>query len=96
VCGGALGTAADRKIGRCADCPGDVDSALFERLREWRTEQASAQKVPAYCVVTDATLTAIAERRPTSAGQLGAIPGIGKAKLDRYAEDILQLCGTPR
>jgi DNA helicase-2/ATP-dependent DNA helicase PcrA len=92
VCGAALASAADRKIGRCADCPGDVDSALFERLRQWRTEQASAQKVPAYCVVTDATLTAIAESRPTSPGQLGAIPGIGKAKLDRYAEDILQLC----
>ena len=92
VCGAALGSAAERKVGRCADCPGDVDSALFERLRQWRTEQASAQKVPAYCVVTDATLTAIAESRPSSPTQLGAIPGIGKAKLDRYAEDILNLC----
>jgi DNA helicase-2/ATP-dependent DNA helicase PcrA len=96
VCGAALGSAADRKIGRCADCPGDVDSALFERLRAWRTEQASAQKVPAYCVVTDATLTAIAESRPTSPGQLGAIPGIGKTKLERYAAEILQLCGPSR
>ena len=96
VCGAALGSAADRKIGRCADCPGDVDAAVFERLRAWRTEQASAQKVPAYCVVTDATLTAIAETRPTSPDQLGAIPGIGKAKLERYAEEILELCEPSR
>ena len=96
VCGAALASAADRKIGRCADCPGDVDAALFEQLRAWRTQQASAQQVPAYCVVTDATLTAIAERRPASPSQLGAIPGIGKAKLDRYADDILQLCTAGR
>ncbi len=94
VCGAALSAAAERKVGRCADCPGDVDAALFDRLRAWRTEQASAQKLPAYCVVTDATLTAIAELRPSSPGELVAIPGIGKAKMDRYADDILALCGA--
>ena len=92
VCGAALSVAADRKIGRCAACPGDVDAALFDRLRAWRAAQASAQKVPAYCVVTDATLTAIAEIRPSDPGELVAIPGIGKAKMDRYATDILTLC----
>ncbi len=59
VCGAPLSAAADRKIGRCADCPSSVDEALFDRLRAWRLERAQEQKVPAYVVFTDATLTAI-------------------------------------
>ncbi len=94
VCGAGLSGASERKIGRCAGCPGDVDAALFERLREWRTGQAAAQQVPAYCVVTDATLTAIAETRPADPVALVAIPGIGKAKMDRYADQILALCAA--
>jgi DNA helicase-2/ATP-dependent DNA helicase PcrA len=90
-CGRALSTAAERKIGRCQDCPATYDEALFERLRAWRTDQASAQKVPAYVVFTDATLTAIAETRPSDQRELLKIPGLGKAKLDRYGDDVLAL-----
>ena len=28
--------AAEKKVGRCADCPASYDEELFERLREWR------------------------------------------------------------
>ena len=35
-CGAELTTAAQRKTGRCDDCPPSYDEALFERLREWR------------------------------------------------------------
>ncbi len=47
--------------------------------------------MPAYVVFTDATLTAIAEQRPTDTAGLVAIPGIGAAKLDRYGTDVLAL-----
>jgi DNA helicase-2/ATP-dependent DNA helicase PcrA len=47
--------------------------------------------VPAYVVFTDATLTALAERRPGSAAELTAIAGIGPHKLDRYGEAVLAL-----
>ena len=53
-----------RKLGRCEDCPSAYDEALFERLREWRAEQAQEASVPAYVVFTDATLIALAEARP--------------------------------
>ena len=85
VCGAALPTAADRKLGRCADCPSSIDEALFERLRAWRLERAQEQKVPAYVVFTDATLIAIAETRPDDEHALAAVPGVGRTKLDRYA-----------
>src|SRR3954454_3443637 len=59
TCGKTLGSTAERKVGRCADCPASYDEALFERLREWRVERAAEEKVPAYVVFTDLTLQAI-------------------------------------
>jgi DNA helicase-2/ATP-dependent DNA helicase PcrA len=93
VCGKALIEAVDRKLGRCADCPSDLDQALFQRLREWRSEQAKEQSLPAYCVFTDATLTAIAEGRPADRAALARIPGVGTAKLERYADEVLTILG---
>jgi DNA helicase II / ATP-dependent DNA helicase PcrA len=92
VCGAPLSAPADRKIGRCGDCPSGMDENLFERLRAWRLERAQEQQVPAYVVFTDATLTAIAESRPGDEKALAAIPGVGRTKLDRYGGDVLQLC----
>ena len=74
VCGKALIEAVDRKLGRCADCPSDLDQALFQRLRDWRLAQAQEQSVPAYVVFTDATLTAIAEIKPADRSALGEDP----------------------
>jgi DNA helicase-2/ATP-dependent DNA helicase PcrA len=92
VCGAPLSAAADRKIGRCADCPSSVDEALFEQLRAWRLERAQEQKIPAYVVFTDATLIAIAETRPADENALAAVPGVGRTKLDRYGSELLELC----
>jgi DNA helicase II / ATP-dependent DNA helicase PcrA len=93
VCGTALLTGPERKLGRCATCPSDLDEALLERLREWRTRTASAAKVPAYVVFTDATLIALAERQPANDAGLVDIAGIGPRKLARYGPAVLALVG---
>jgi DNA helicase-2/ATP-dependent DNA helicase PcrA len=93
VCGAGLINGVDRKLGRCATCPATLDEELFERLREWRIRMATAQKVPAYVVFTDATLTALAERRPTRTEELVAIAGIGPRKLNLYGDAVLALVG---
>ena len=92
-CGKDLVSAATRKVGRCQDCPPTYDEATFEALRVWRLAVAGASKVPAYVVFTDATLTAIAERTPATAGQLAVISGVGARKLDRYGSDVLAILG---
>ncbi len=74
---------------RSAAAAGTADPALFERLRRWRAEAARAAGVPAYVVFHDATLAAIAERRPVSAGDLAQVPGVGPAKLQRYGSELL-------
>ncbi|MDQ1643486.1 MAG: ATP-dependent helicase UvrD/PcrA [Actinomycetota bacterium] len=88
-CGRALSGGVARKLGRCADCPSSYDEALFEALREWRSQQAKDQSVPAYVIFTDATLTAIAETTPTTEAALLAVSGVGRGKLDRYGADVL-------
>jgi ATP-dependent DNA helicase RecQ len=74
--------------------PGDVqldggDRALFERLRAWRREEAAEAGVPAYVVLSDRTLRAVASARPTDAAALSSIHGIGPAKLERYGSALL-------
>jgi DNA helicase-2/ATP-dependent DNA helicase PcrA len=91
VCGATVTGTLAVKLSRCASCPSDADPELLEQLRDWRTGRAKEQKVPAYVVFTDATLTAIAEQRPSDTAGLVAIPGIGAAKLDRYGADVLAL-----
>ncbi|MDQ6725572.1 MAG: HRDC domain-containing protein, partial [Actinomycetota bacterium] len=71
------------------ETPAPGESPAFDALRAWRTEVARRDKVPPYVVMSDAHLKGIAERRPSTAGELAACPGIGPLKLERYGEDIL-------
>jgi DNA helicase-2/ATP-dependent DNA helicase PcrA len=91
VCGATLLAGADRKLGRCPTCPSDLDEDLFERLQAWRRRTAEAHKVPAYVVFTDATVVALAERRPTTPAELLAIAGIGPRKLGQYGAAVFAL-----
>jgi DNA helicase-2/ATP-dependent DNA helicase PcrA len=65
----------------------------FEALRRWRAERAKADAVPAYVVFHDSTLHEIAARRPATRGELRAVPGVGPAKLERYADGLLATLG---
>ncbi|MDQ4030799.1 MAG: ATP-dependent DNA helicase UvrD2 [Actinomycetota bacterium] len=91
ICGIPVTGTIAVKLARCAACPSDADPELLDRLRDWRTGCAKEQRVPAFVIFTDATLTAIAEQRPADAAGLTAIPGIGAAKLDRYGAEVLAL-----
>jgi ATP-dependent DNA helicase RecQ len=66
-------------------------AGVFERLRQWRAAAAREQGIPAYVIFHDATLRAIAERRPGSLAELARIAGVGEAKLARYGEQIIDL-----
>ncbi|WP_426366006.1 ATP-dependent DNA helicase UvrD2 [Streptomyces sp. E-08] len=92
VCGATLTEAGAMKLMRCEDCPSDMDEALYERLRDWRSEQARELGQPAYCVFTDKTLMAIAERVPATDGELSSIAGVGARKLDRFGAEVLAIC----
>ncbi len=67
------------------------DEPLFEALREMRTEIARADKVPPYVVFHDAVLRAIASHRPQSLDAMGAVRGMGPAKIAKYGERVLAI-----
>jgi DNA helicase-2/ATP-dependent DNA helicase PcrA len=90
-CQRPLPSSRERNRGYCNDCPVPYDEELFESLRTWRKDRAADESVPAYVVFSDATLEAIAEVRPTDRRGLLMISGIGQAKLDKYAEEILEI-----
>ena len=66
---------------------------LLQRLKDWRRKRAQADDVPAYVVFHDRTLAEIADRRPGDRSGLAEIPGVGPAKLERYADEILEIVG---
>ncbi|WVK89479.1 ATP-dependent DNA helicase UvrD2 [Dactylosporangium sp. AC04546] len=91
ICGTGLINGVDRKLGRCASCPSDLDEELLGRLVDWRARLAQVQRVPPFVIFTDVTLAAIAERRPGRREELAVIAGIGPRKLGLYGDDVLAL-----
>lgn len=67
------------------------EAQLFDALRNWRRETASAGGVPPYVIFHDATLAAIVEARPGDLAALARVPGIGEAKLKRYGAGVLSI-----
>ncbi len=79
-----------RELGVALQTPAaPPDDPLLASLKQWRRERAKEEGKPAYVVFHDATLAAIAARRPETEAELGALPGIGPAKLERYGADVL-------
>ena len=70
-----------------------ADPASIDALREWRRQEAARRSVPAYVVLHDRTLAALAAARPATLDALSEIPGIGPAKLEAYGKDLLALLG---
>lgn len=91
TCTTALVTPAERARGRCRQCPSTANEQMVERIRAWRLRESRRHGVPAFTVLTDATVESIAENRPETAAELAAISGIGPVKLDRYGDQLLAL-----
>lgn len=85
----------NRQLARAACGAGSkadpVQSALFQSLRAWRLEQARAQKVPAYVVLSDRVLGAIATQLPVTLEALSHLKGIGPRKLEQYGQAVIEL-----
>ncbi|MGC2940004.1 MULTISPECIES: ATP-dependent DNA helicase UvrD2 [unclassified Brevibacterium] len=92
-CGRALVSQIDRSVGRCSDCPADIDLELLDSLRRWRVRVGLEQGLPPYLVLTDTSLSVIAEVRPRSLAELARVPGIGATKLELYGTQLLGMLG---
>jgi len=69
----------------------EADMGLFNLLRDWRSQRCKKEGVPPYVLVTNLQLAHIVKSRPQSLTELMKIEGIGKAKADKYGEDLLKI-----
>jgi superfamily II DNA helicase RecQ len=76
--------------------PARADLRVEEALRAWRLTEARSRGVPAFRILTDQALRGIAERRPASAAELLAIPGIGIAAVEKYGRQIYRILAEAR
>ncbi|MET0402546.1 MAG: DNA topoisomerase 3 [Cystobacter sp.] len=73
-----------------------VDAAspqLVEELKAWRLSEARKRRVPAFRILTDRVLDAIASARPRDDAALLRIHGVGPTLTERYGQRILELVG---
>lgn len=67
---------------------------LVATLRAWRLQEAKKKRVPAFRILTNRALVAIAEARPGSAASLGAVTGVGAKLLQTYGAQLVALCSS--
>ena len=67
------------------------DSKLEDALRQWRLAEAKRRGVPAFRIFSDQVLKAVAARRPATAAELLAIPGLGIGTVEKYGAQIYRL-----
>ncbi|MFY9824355.1 MAG: HRDC domain-containing protein [Thermoanaerobaculia bacterium] len=72
-----------------AAAPGLVSPQLVEALKVWRRAEAKRRRVPAFRIVTDRALHAIAQSLPRSESDLLNVPGIGPTIVQKYGREIL-------
>jgi len=73
---------------------GRADPEVLRALRSWRATTARASGVPAFVVLHDTTLAAVAEAVPHDRSALLALPGVGPVKADRYGEALLAVVAS--
>jgi ATP-dependent DNA helicase RecQ len=68
-----------------------ADQAVYDTLRAWRRERAKTDGVPAYVVLQDTHMHAIARARPRAMDDLARCPGMGAKRLELYGDAILAI-----
>jgi ATP-dependent DNA helicase RecQ len=63
---------------------------LYSMLRDLRLKLAKREDVPPYVIFSNKTLDALARYQPVTTDEALEVPGIGAAKLQRYATPFLE------
>jgi ATP-dependent DNA helicase RecQ len=70
------------------------NDALFEKLRQLRSELAQAQKVPPFVIFSDRTLHEMCARLPQNTSELLEVKGVGEHKAEQYGAAFLEILAT--
>jgi ATP-dependent DNA helicase RecQ len=68
----------------------EYDAELFDKLRNLRKQLAEDENVPAYIVLSDATLQELACYLPHTIDEVRNISGFGQMKVEKYGHTFMQ------
>ncbi|WP_233148668.1 ATP-dependent DNA helicase RecQ [Rhodopirellula sp. MGV] len=68
-----------------------LTQAVSESLKRWRRRTSAALGIPAFRVLSNATLQRLAEIRPATSSELEEIAGIGPSTMEQHGYDILEV-----
>jgi hypothetical protein len=80
--------AANKKITPASDI---INAGLFFDLKNWRDKTCNEQDLPIYLVANNNSLKEIATYLPKTKQHLQLISGFGKAKAEKYGDEILEM-----
>jgi len=98
----AAGSAGRTKRPKAAKTPPPPNDSpppspeLVAALKEWRLEEARRREVPAFHILHDRTLMAIAAAHPQDQDNLLAVRGMGPGLMGKYGEAILKVLAKHR
>ena len=69
----------------------DYDVEVYDKLRELRTQIATANNIPPYIVFSDKTLKDLSVKQPQSKEEMLNVHGIGEVKFERYGKEFLSI-----
>jgi len=90
------GRSAEKGSAAAAARPASADAIpahLWTALRAWRSAEAKRRRVPAFRILSDRVLIAVAAERPRDEEGLLAISGIGPTIVSKYGDALLRLVG---
>jgi ATP-dependent DNA helicase RecQ len=71
---------------------GAQEQERFERLRAWRALRAKTNNVPAYVILHDSTLRALARDQPQTLRALEGVAGLGEKRIAQFGDELLSAC----
>jgi superfamily II DNA helicase RecQ len=69
----------------------EAEGKAEKALRAWRLAEAKKRGIPAFRILTDQVLVAMAEDRPSTDEDLLAISGVGLATVKKYGAEIIRI-----
>ena len=77
--------------GKKQNLSGIANAELFETLKRWRDTVFEETALPVYMIANMETLKELSTYLPLNKKDLGKIKGFGKAKVDKYGDDIIEI-----
>ncbi len=72
----------------------DTDMPMFNTLRDWRSERCKRDGTPPYVICNNKQLAQLAISRPQTLSALMQVDGFGKAKAEKYGQEIISVLSS--